>query len=297
VIDRLRIGVLGLGSRWGRYHAALDALRSRVAVRAVWDPRSVRANWVARDLRCAAAGGVLELIERDDVDAVLLLSAGWHGLWPVEAAVRAGKPVFCAAPLAADDAHVDFLRDLIHHAGSNVFLASETVHAPAVDGLRDVLARRLGPARLVFGAWSAAGGRPFSAERVLPSMIEVCVRLFGFEPEGVHAVAPPVPGLTTARLDFGEGRAALLCLYAGKRSACRWRVIAENGEASAELPAVLRWRDADGLHAFRPTPRSLPKTLLEKFLDALGDGKPPIPSINDAHRGLVWARGIQRGRC
>jgi predicted dehydrogenase len=296
VTDRLRIGILGLGRRWRRYRPALDALRSRLAVRAVWDPRSVRAKTVARDLRCAAAGGILELVERDDVDAVLVLAAGWHGLWPVEAAVRAGKPVFCAAPLAADDAHADSLRDLIHQAGTNVFLASETVHAPAVDGLRDVLARRLGPARLVFGAWSAAAGRPFSSEHALPSMIEVCVRLFGAEPEGIHAPGPPASGPTTAHLDFGGGRAAQLCLYAGKRSACRWRVIAENGEATGELPAALRWRDADGLHAFRPTQCSLPKVLLEKFLDALEGAKPLIPSFNDAHQGLVWARAIHEPR-
>ena len=95
--SRLRMGVIGLGRRWPRYRQAVQTLRSQVRVRAVHDPAPARAEAEARALGCAAAGGVVELLERDDVDAVLLLGGPWFGLWPLGQACRVNKPVLCAA--------------------------------------------------------------------------------------------------------------------------------------------------------------------------------------------------------
>ena len=68
---RLRVGVIGLGRRWRRYRHALEALRKRVAVRAVCYQVARRAEDEARRLGCAAAAGPADLLERDDVDAAL----------------------------------------------------------------------------------------------------------------------------------------------------------------------------------------------------------------------------------
>jgi predicted dehydrogenase len=70
--------------------------------------------------------------------------------------------------------------------------------------------------------------------------------------------------------------------------------VAERGAASAGLPYSLRWRDAAGRHALWLPRRPLPRLLLERFLDALRDGRPPRPDFADACRGLAWARGARR---
>ena len=104
---RLSVGIIGLGRRWRRYRPALAGLRHRLVVRAVCDQRPDRAVRAARELGCAAAAGPTDLLDRDDVKAVLLLDPQWFGLWPVGRAARLGKPVFCAVPLSSDDAHAD----------------------------------------------------------------------------------------------------------------------------------------------------------------------------------------------
>src|SRR5437868_3285519 len=96
---RLGIGVVGLGRRWPRYRQALAALRREARVVAVYDPAQARAREEARQLGCDAATGVIELLERDDVEAVLTLGGAWFGLWPVERTCRLGKPVLCAGSL------------------------------------------------------------------------------------------------------------------------------------------------------------------------------------------------------
>src|SRR5438309_1386478 len=106
--DLLRVGVIGLGRRWRkRYRPALRALRNRFTVLAVYDQVWARAAAEAKRLRCHTAGGPTALLERDDVDALLLPDKQWFGLWPVELASRFGKPVFCACPLESDAAHAD----------------------------------------------------------------------------------------------------------------------------------------------------------------------------------------------
>src|SRR6516164_278216 len=94
--QRLGVGVIGLGRQWRRRYApALRALAGSFQVVAVCDQIAQVAAAEAARLRCPAAAGPSELIERDDVGAVLLLDVGWQRLWPVERAASAGKPVFC----------------------------------------------------------------------------------------------------------------------------------------------------------------------------------------------------------
>src|SRR5271166_5500917 len=96
---RLRVGVIGLGRRWRRYRRLLARLRDHVEVRAVCDQIAHRAEIEARQFDCAAAAGPVELLERPDVQAVLLLDAQWYGLWPLEHACRINKPILCTSSL------------------------------------------------------------------------------------------------------------------------------------------------------------------------------------------------------
>ena len=181
---RLGIGIIGLGRRWRRYRPALADLRGRLLVRAVCDQRPARAERAARELGCLAAAGPTDLLDRDDVEAVLLLDEQWYGLWPVEQAARKGKPVFCAVSPAGDDAHADDVMRQVREAGSPVMAAGPAL-SPAVARLGDLLATRLGPSQLVRCDWCGpevrnAAGMP--GGRVLPALMHACAGLVGGEP-------------------------------------------------------------------------------------------------------------------
>src|SRR3954468_16520678 len=84
---RLRVGVVGLGRLWeARHKPALLRLKDRFQVTAVYDQVMRRAEIEAAHLGCAAADGLVALIERPDVDAVYLLTPQWFGLYPIQLA-------------------------------------------------------------------------------------------------------------------------------------------------------------------------------------------------------------------
>src|SRR3954451_25420245 len=119
IMARLRIGVIGLGRRWPRYRQALLALKGQARLQAVCDAAPAVAQEEARRLKCAASGSVIELIERDDVDALILTGGQWFGLWPLEHAARAGKPILCAGSLVRD-AQADEVRAKVQKAAVQV---------------------------------------------------------------------------------------------------------------------------------------------------------------------------------
>ena len=68
----------------------LLALSDRFEVRAVCEQVTVRAEQVAREFGATAVDSFRTLAEREDVDAVMLLSRQWFGTLPILAACDAG---------------------------------------------------------------------------------------------------------------------------------------------------------------------------------------------------------------
>ncbi len=115
---RLRVGVIGLGRLWEtRHKPSLARLDDRFRVTAVYDPVFRRAELEATQIGCAACEGLAALVERSDVDVIYLLSRQWFGLHPIGLACAAGKPVYCALPLADDLAELDMLAKLVEQSG------------------------------------------------------------------------------------------------------------------------------------------------------------------------------------
>jgi predicted dehydrogenase len=294
---RLAVGVIGLGRRWERYRPALAEADSPLAVRAVCDPSARRATRVARLFGCETADGVAELLEHPDLEALLLLDPPWHGLWSLERAGSAGKPVFCAAPLTCDDARADDLGRRLGQESHPVAAALPDEFFPATARLRVLLDKHLGAARLV----SCLGqvGRQVSGEAILSSgallpTLHLCARLFGDAPETVWTAAPSGSGMVNLTLAFSAGRAALVSLSPSRRTGWRVAVTAEQGTAEAVLPRRLRWRDAAGEHALQLPPRSTPKEMLRRFAESVRAGLPPRPAFDDALRVLGWLRAARR---
>jgi len=300
---RLRVGVIGLGRRWRRYRPILARLREHVEVRAVCDQIARRAEAEARRLRCTVAAGPVEMLERGDVEAVLLLDPQWFGLFALERACQTNKPVFCALSPDSDDAHADALRQQIHASALPVFMALTPVLAPATMHLRELLAHRLGPARLVRADWGVAPPHTGPARDLLSSPIALpllagCASLLEDTPRSVWAIDGEGASFVTLVMQFSGERLAQVTLWTATagRTPGRFEVIAEAGTATAELPRQLRWRDTDGQHAQRLPSHSPEQSGLERFLLAMRSGQPLRPNFEDACQALLWLRAAVRSR-
>jgi len=297
---RLQVGVIGLGRRWRRYRPLLARLREHVEVRAVCDQIVHRAEIEAQQLDCAAALGPAELLERSDVEAVLLLDAQWYGLWPLEHACRVNKPVLCVSSPASDEAHADTLRQQIQSRNLPVLMALPPLLAPATRQLRELLTHRLGQARLVRVDWSMGphpNGDLLATDAVLP-LLAACAWLLDDVPRSVWTLDGESASFVTLMLRFGCDRLAQVNVWTATagRTPPRIEVIAEAGTATAQLPRQLRWRDTDGQHAQRLPPRSAEQSSLERFILALRAGQPLRPSFEEAHQALTWLRAAGQSR-
>src|SRR5262249_25315271 len=135
--------------------------------------------------------------------AVLLLDPQWYRLWPVATACRLGKPVFCCPALESDDAHADALYHQVRESRLPLLMEMLPRATPALRQLKDLLATRLGPCRLLLGEVVEAqplkreggkGDRPKRGNEDCPSSPSP------FSPTGVTGL-----GGETALLDFCSG--------------------------------------------------------------------------------------------
>jgi predicted dehydrogenase len=141
----LNVGLVGLGPEWEhRYRPALAKLGRRLAVRSVHSSIVSQAVQAAAELGCDVAPGLLSLMERDDVQAILVLDTAWYGSVPAQFACQVGKPAFLASRLAH---HVCEAGELLRQAAqTGVTLMPDFGHryTPATSRLRELIATRLG---------------------------------------------------------------------------------------------------------------------------------------------------------
>jgi predicted dehydrogenase len=295
--ERLGMGVIGLGRRWPRYRQALAVLRREVRVTAVHDPAGVRAGAEARQLGCACAGGVVELAERDDVDAVLLVGGSWFGLWPVERVIQAGKPVLCAGSLVRDDEHIDGLAGRLGPSAAvhaAVWPAFHLLHEAVVQTLGELAAPRLSHASRV-----ATGPHDVLASSAALALVGGMAELFDSAPEAVTVQAPGGrTSFASVVLEFPHERIGQLTLWAGPAEASRtWlEVETEAGALRAELPRQLSWRDDQGRHALEMPGGLAEVWVVDRFVQAVrGEGGPVLP-FAQAYQALTWLRAARRSR-
>jgi predicted dehydrogenase len=294
---RLRVGVIGLGRRWRRYRRALEGPGPRLAVAALCDEVALRAEQEARELGCAAAAGPTELVERPDVEGVLLLDGQWYGLWPLGLACRTGKPVLCAASLAREE-HADDLRRQVRDKGLPVLMPLAPEGELLLGRLRQLLEGPLGPARLVRASWTGRSARPGPLDRPAAlALLHAVAGLLGGAPVGVATRGVPgAPGYASAVYEFGSGRVAELSLWGGPggRPGCRLEVVAERGSVFADWPRRLRWQDGEGGHAWEGPSGAPERALLERFARGVREGQAMGPGFEDAYRALTWLRAARR---
>jgi predicted dehydrogenase len=291
---RLRIGVIGLGGRrWPRYRQALLALKKEVRVQAVCDAAAAVAQEEARLLGCAASAGVVELVERDDVDAVLLTGGQWHGLWPLTRAAKANKPALTAGSLLRDG-RIDEVRAAVEKA---------TVHVttwPAFELLMEAAGQQLGESlgspRLALAAHVSAAEDvdPLDSGATL-ALVNALADVFASAPRRVSATGSNSSALVSLGLEFESG-VARVALWGGPAEAARtWiEVECEGGSLRAEMPRRLGWRDAEGRHALE-LPGGLAEVwVVDRFAQAVRNAEPPALSFERAYQALTWLRAARQ---
>lgn len=148
---RIRLGLIGLGYHWTTRHApALRALADRFEVRAICDQVYHRAEKAAGDFNAEAVDGYHVLVQREDIDAVLVLSPQWFGKLPIMAACDSGKAVYCAIGLELSPDEAQEIKRRVDEAGIAFVAEFPRRHAPATLRLKELIATQLGRPRLLF---------------------------------------------------------------------------------------------------------------------------------------------------
>ncbi len=286
---QLRLGIIGLGPSWqSRYRPALRALADRFEIRAVCEPVAHRALAVAEQEQAVAVDGFRALTARDDVDAMLFLSSQWYGELPILAACQARKAIYCAAALDLPAADVAALHQRIDSSGVAFTAELPCRVAPATVRLKELIATRLGPVRLIVCnrrlGWLSNVGDARDVTGDLIEQVDWCRYVVGNEPVAVSsnvqlngspqtqdyeiislAFAPnetgeascdetnsvnsnPPPAGAVAQLHCGSLVANDWQDAAGFRVPAVAQVVCERGVAYLDLPTGLTWFDEAGRH-------------------------------------------------
>jgi predicted dehydrogenase len=317
---KLRVGIIGLGQRWERrYCPAVQRLADRFEVRTVYASVRLLAERVARQFDVQAASGFRAVTQRDDIDAVLVLSCDWHGPLPVYAACDAGKAVFCAADLSADLEQARAIRRRVEQAGIAYVGEFPRRYAPATLRLKELLATRLGAPRLLFCHERLRETPPEDAPcparslppttHIMAEMVDWCRWIVDREPHAVTGVASHAPAepcghvYQQATLDFSPpaspAAGPLAQISCGQYIPGSWpeaisfrppsqlQVCCERGIAFVDLPSTVTWFDQAGRHLESlETERPVGEQLLMHFHRAVTSLVCQSGDLRDAYRNL-----------
>ena len=277
---KLRVGLVGLGEGWeNRHRPALRALADRFEVRAVCDQVKHRAQWAAAEFGAKAVDGFRALAAREDVDAVLMLAPQWYGSLPLLAACDAGKAVYLGHGLALEPDLVETIRPRVEKAGIAFMAEFLRRQAPATLRLKELIATRLGPPRLLFchhrlpigspGEHASVGRGQPSIHQELVEQVDWCRYVVASDPRWVTGIRYAGGGVggpeyQMMSLDFSDGpepgMGAIAQISCGRYFPANWReaigyrplaalqVCCEHGIAFVDLPSTLIWFDDAGRH-------------------------------------------------
>ncbi len=313
---KLRIGVVGVGPAWeSRHLPALRALSDRFEVCAVCDPVQHRAEYVARQFNASVHDGFRVLINRDDVDAVMLLSAKFYGATPIHAACEFGKAVYCAAAIELKDEEASDLRRRVEESGIAFMAEFPCRLSPATLRLKELIATRLGEPGLLFcnRRRSAAQSheRKDRCVRELVELVDWCRYVVDREPSSLSAtshqsLSRQYHDYFSVSLDFSPpdeiGTGPLAVIGCGDyvaeslkeslsyRRPADLKVVCQRGIAFVDLPNTVAWFDDAGQHLETlDHERPVGEHLLLHFHRAVESLILKSSSLEDAHRAILIA--------
>ena len=325
---KLRLGLIGLGKDWQTRHLpALRLLQDRFEVRAIYGSVAHLADQVARELRADRVDGYRALIEREDVDAVMMLESDWYGMLPLLAACDAGKAVYCSSEIDFEPNAAAEVKRRVEGAGIAFMSEFPRRFAPATLRLKELIATRLGHPRLLFchrrlacesGDYSrSARSLNARSSRELIELIDWCRYIVGHDPNWVQAVwHPSIHDSITAdyqiiSIDFSSGedyrKKSLAQISCGAYIPAYWheaiafrppaavQVCCEKGLAFVDLPSGLVWFDEAGRHQ-ESLDSELPvgQQLLAQFHRAVTSLVRKVGDLEDTYRALQTLETAQQ---
>jgi predicted dehydrogenase len=315
---KLRVGLVGLGQTWEvRHRPALRALADRFDVTAVCDQIAVRAEQAARDFGAQAIDGFRALANRPDVDAILMLAPQWFGYLPVLAACDAGKAIYCATTLEIDLEEARRIKQRVEEAGVAFMSEFPRRQSPATIRLKELIATRLGPPRLLFCHMrrpaEELGGSTRASTRISPTgdlieLVDWCCYVVGRKPTSVlgiqHAGPDGSDDYQMMNLDFSPedalGSGSTAQISCGRYMPIKWQeatayrppaalqVACERGIAFIDLPTTLVWFDEAGRHQESlDSERPVGEQLLGQFHRSVTSLVRNAAGLDDAYRALA----------
>lgn len=317
---QLRVGIVGLGDQWDtRYRPALRALSDRFEVRAVCAEVPHLTQQVARDFKAQGVDGFRVLCQREDVDAVLVLSASWYGALPIHAACEAGKAIYSAPFVDVGLEQAEELKTQIDSAGISFVAEFPRRLYPATTRLKELIATRLGEPRLIFchrrvpleAEKSQRRKNPLEPTNVrdLLELVDWCQYVAGKDATSVFGVrhfcdnSESEVDYEMMNLDFSEpgklGQGATAQISSGRYIPSNWpeaiafrppaplQVACERGIAFIDLPSTVTWFDSAGRHMETlESERPVGEAMLLQFYRSVTSLVRRLTDLEDTFRSL-----------
>lgn len=326
---KLRVGLIGLGDAWQtRYRPALRMLHDRFEVRAIYTNVRLLAEHAANDFQATCFDGYRALLDRQDIDAVLVLEPCWQGWLPMLAACDAGKAVFWAADLNFDDPEAESVKARVDRSGVAFMAEFPRRFAPATLRLKELIATKLGQPKLVFCHQrlpTPAPGKPTTAQRngigktvqvadrEQIELVDWCRYVVGRNPLNVyarehwsgaqcdyrhlsmafpaHAETPPV----TAQISCGSYIPTAWHEAISFRAPSAMQICCQHGVAFIDLPSTLVWFDEAGRHLESlDAEMSVGEQLLTQFHRAVTSLVRKVGDLEDAWRASQVLRAARQ---
>lgn len=310
---KLRLGIVGLGDTWETHYApALRSLGDRFEIRAVFAAVAHRAKSAARQFNARVETGFRALASREDIDAVLVLTANAHGALPLLAASDYGKAVYSTLMLDMGEDQAATVQQRIESAGIAFTAELPCRLAPATLRLKELIATELGPPQLLFchHRQSPGASHAQSAVSSLSAIVEAidwCRYIVGCDPCSVLGIAHQSPSDERQaeyqmmnlcfRPDENTSTEVMAQISCGRYIPERWKeavsfrppadmqVACRNGIAFVDLPSTLIWFDKAGRHMESlESERPVTQQLFMQFHRSVTSLVRDVSSLRDAYR-------------
>jgi predicted dehydrogenase len=260
------------------------------------------------------------LANREDIEAVMILAPQWYRELPILAACDSGKAIYCSTGLDVQAEDVESIKHRVAEAGVPFMAEFSRRHAPATLRLKELIATRLGSARMLFchqrsARWtSTSGSQDESAQgtsvRDLVGLVDWCCYIVGEPPVAVtgmmHTAAdsPDEEDYQMMSLDFSPGgqpgSGAVSQISCGHYMPAEWneaiayrplatlQVVCRRGVAFVDLPTTLVWFDESGRHQEAlESERPVGEQLLSHFHWMVNCPQCSTSDLEDACRSLL----------
>jgi myo-inositol 2-dehydrogenase / D-chiro-inositol 1-dehydrogenase len=322
-MDPIRIGVIGL--RFGQYHVRTLANMADARLVAIADRNPDLPGGLevyARQYGATAYRDGIEMMEREQLDAVSLCVAPGGRAALIEHAARKSLPMFIEKPWASNLEHAHRLADICRQHHATVMVAFSFRFLPAIVRLRELMDGELGPgwmlnAEYVFSwlppaaswLWDPQNGGGFINENSC-HLFDAIRSLLGdpvsLSAEGAVFAGSPSEDAAAITLRFAGGAiAALTCGGIGSRAIRefpRLDIITTHGQAHLagrdHIWERLTWttRASDEIQTFDCPPETGDRTrytyAMRHFFDCIRTGQQPSVTVEDGIQSVAIAMAV-----